>query len=76
MGYGATGVDIDAVAHELGERGWFVSGMASPPGIHMGMLSPAHAAVVDEYVADLREAVDAVRKGPAPAKAMDHSYGG
>ena len=28
--------------------------MASPPGIHMGMLSPAHAAVVDEYLADLR----------------------
>jgi sphinganine-1-phosphate aldolase len=76
MGYGATGIDIAAVAHELGERGWFVSGMASPPGIHMGMLSPAHAAVVDEYVADLREAVDAVRKGAAPAKAMDHSYGG
>jgi len=76
MGYGATGVDIDAVAHQLAERGWFVSGMASPPGIHMGMLSPAHAAVVDEYIADLRDAVDAVRKGAAPAKAMDHSYGG
>jgi glutamate/tyrosine decarboxylase-like PLP-dependent enzyme len=76
MGYGATGVDINAVAHELAERGWFVSGMASPPGIHMGMLSPAHAAVVDEYIADLRDAVGAVRKGAAPAKAMDHSYGG
>ena len=76
MGYGAASVDIDAVAQSLGERGWFVSGMASPPGIHMGMLSPAHAAVVDEYLADLRAAVDAVRRGGAPAKAMDHSYGG
>lgn len=76
MGYGARGIDIDAVAQQLGERGWFVSGMASPPGIHMGMLSPAHAAVVDEYLDDLRSAVEAVRKGAAPAKAMDHSYGG
>jgi predicted alpha/beta hydrolase len=44
----------------------------------MGMLSPAHAAVVDEYLADLRAAVAAVRSqaGARPAKAMDHSYGG
>ncbi len=78
MGYAATGIDIDAVAQELGERGWFVSGMASPPGIHMGMLSPAHAAVVDEYLADLRAAVATVRSHAdhAPVKAMDHSYGG
>ena len=78
MGYGAKGVDIDAVAQGLGERGWFVSGMASPPGIHMGMLSPAHAAVVDEYLADLRAAVAAVRSriDRAAVKAMDHSYGG
>jgi glutamate/tyrosine decarboxylase-like PLP-dependent enzyme len=78
MGYGATGIDIDALAQELGERGWFVSGMASPPGIHMGMLSPAHAAVVDEYLVDLRAAVAALRSraDQAPVKAMDHSYGG
>lgn len=78
MGYAATDLDIDAVAYELGERGWFVSGMASPPGIHMGMLSPAHAAVVDEYLADLREAVATVRSHAdhTPVKAMDHSYGG
>ena len=60
----------------LGERGWFVSGMASPPGIHMGMLSPAHAAVVNEYLADLRAAAESVRAGLAATKAMEHSYGG
>ena len=78
MGYGAERIDIDAVAHELGKRGWFVTGMASPPGIHMGMLTPAHAAVVDRYVADLHAAVATVRAGSdAPAaQAMDHSYGG
>jgi glutamate/tyrosine decarboxylase-like PLP-dependent enzyme len=78
MGYGATGIDIDAVAQELGARGWFVTGMATPPGIHTGMLSPAHAAVVDQYLADLRAAVAAVRSGTGTtqARAMDHSYGG
>ena len=78
MGYGAEGVDINAVAGALGERGWFVTGMASPPGIHMGMLTPAHAAVADRYVADLREAVAALRSVSvnAPVTTMDHSYGG
>lgn len=76
MGYGASGIDINAVAHQLGERGWFVSGMASPPGIHMGMLSPAHAHVVDEYLADLRDAVASVRRGAVATRAMDQSYGG
>ncbi len=36
--------------------------MTEPRGIHL-MLSPAHAAVADEYLADLREAVRAVRRG-------------
>jgi sphinganine-1-phosphate aldolase len=76
MGYGATSVDIDAVAQQLGKRGWFVSGMASPPGIHMGMLTPAHAAVVDEYLADLRASVDEVRGGARLTAAVDQSYGG
>ena len=76
MGYGANDIDIDAVAQQLGERGWFVSGMASPPGIHMGMLSPAHTAVVDEYLADLNSAVDAVREGSVSTQVTDQTYGG
>jgi hypothetical protein len=78
LGYGAESVDIDAVAHQLGERGWFVTGMASPPGIHMGMLTPAHAAVVDRYLDDLRASVDAVHAAPrsSAVQSMDHSYGG
>jgi glutamate/tyrosine decarboxylase-like PLP-dependent enzyme len=78
MGYGAEGIDINAVAQQLTARGWFVAGMASPPGIHMGMLSPAHAAIVDEYLGDLRAAVAAVRSNPGSGAAatMDHSYGG
>ena len=75
MGYGASGIDIDAVAQQLGRRGWFVSTMAHPPGIHMGMLSPAHAAVVDEYLADLRDAVAEVRHGASLETAVDRSYG-
>jgi glutamate/tyrosine decarboxylase-like PLP-dependent enzyme len=76
MAYGASGIDIEAVAQQLGRRGWFVSGVASPPGIHMGMLSPAHTAVVDEYLADLRAAAAEVRAGATLVTAVDHSYGG
>jgi hypothetical protein len=76
MGYGSPRIDIDAVAQQLGRRGWFVSTMAHPPGIHLGMLSPAHAAVVDEYLADLGAAVAEVHDGAALTDAVDRSYGG
>jgi len=39
------------------------------------MLSPAHAAVVDEYLADLRDAVAEVRHGASLETAVDRSYG-
>lgn len=76
MGYGADDLDIRAIAQQLGKRGWFVSTMSAPPGIHMGMLSPAHAAVVDEYLSDLRDAVGEVRAGTRLVTAVDSSYGG
>jgi glutamate/tyrosine decarboxylase-like PLP-dependent enzyme len=76
IGYSAEGLDIHAVAQQLGRRGWFVSTMASPPGIHMGMLSPAHAAVVDEYLADLGAAAAEVREGASLVTQVDNSYGG
>ena len=76
MAYGASSFDIHAVADRLQARGWFVSQMASPPGIHLGMLTPAHAAVVDEYLADLMAAVDEVRAHNLRASAVDRSYGG
>jgi glutamate/tyrosine decarboxylase-like PLP-dependent enzyme len=55
-------VDLYAVADVLDDRGWYVNRNVEPHGLHM-MLSPAHADVVDQLVADLRDAVG--RHGPS-----------
>ena len=51
---------------KLRSRGWFTSMTSEPPGLHL-MLSPFHAAVADQYLADLAWALDAVRGETAEA---------
>ncbi len=76
--FGFTGRDVDmfAVAEQMTARGWFVSTMSEPPGIHLGMPTMAHVPHVDEYLADLAAAVAAVRAGRLSAASRDVSYGG
>jgi sphinganine-1-phosphate aldolase len=49
-------VDLAAVGDVLDDRGWNVNRNVDPPGLHV-MLSPAHAAVADELLADFADAV-------------------
>jgi len=49
-------VDLYAVGDVMDDRGWHINRNVDPPGLHM-MLSPAHAHVVDQLVADLADAV-------------------
>lgn len=51
---------IFAVWKGLHDRGWFSGVVQQPDGIHL-MLSPAHAEVVDEYLADLEAALQEAR---------------
>lgn len=76
IGYGATAFDIFAVADALAKDGWFVSRGSQPPCIHLGMLTPAHAPIVDEYLASLARAVAEVRARGAVSASRDVSYGG
>jgi sphinganine-1-phosphate aldolase len=50
-------IDLFAVGDVMDDRGWNLNRNAQPPGLHV-MLSPAHAAVVDELLADLSSAVE------------------
>jgi len=50
-------IDLDAVADVMDDRGWNLNRNTEPRGLHL-MLSPAHAAVADELLSDLRDAVD------------------
>jgi glutamate/tyrosine decarboxylase-like PLP-dependent enzyme len=49
--------DIFAIADVLNERGWHFDRQDGPPAIHL-MVSPHHAHVVDEFLADLRYAAE------------------
>jgi glutamate/tyrosine decarboxylase-like PLP-dependent enzyme len=49
-------VDLYAVGDVMDDRGWNVNRNTDPRGLHV-MLSPAHTAVADELLADLRDAV-------------------
>ncbi|MCU1693483.1 MAG: Pyridoxal-dependent decarboxylase [Frankiales bacterium] len=66
-----TGLDMEAVADALGERGWYPD--RQPGGLHL-MLSPIHAKVADDLLRDLAAAADEVRAGRTGAGA-DATYG-
>jgi sphinganine-1-phosphate aldolase len=53
-------VDINAVAEALGAAGWFVGRSREPQALHLA-LNAVHAPVIDEYLADLMNAVQQVR---------------
>lgn len=61
--YGSESLDAFAVWGGMTRRGWFTGLTTAPRAIHL-MLSPAHARVADEYLADLRASVaDVAAKG-------------
>ena len=68
VAYGAEDCDIHAIADAMTARRWSVGRVRKPPGIHL-MLTPVHAPIVDNYLADLAASVAAVRAGAgAPSR--------
>jgi len=56
-------VNVYAVADRLEQKHWHVDRLQRPAGIHL-IVNPGHARIVDEYLADLREAVEYVQTHP------------
>jgi len=56
MSFGSRQIDISAVGDVMDERGWHLDRQTDPEALHM-MVSPAHAKVIDPFLADLRGAV-------------------
>lgn len=52
-----------AIADYMTEKGWHIDRQQRPPSIHL-MINPGHAHIVENYLQDLREAVDHVRSHP------------
>jgi glutamate/tyrosine decarboxylase-like PLP-dependent enzyme len=73
MSYGSTRLDPFAIWGAMVRRGWFSGLTTEPRGIHQ-MLSPAHAGVADEYIADLTACVADVAASGATAKDTQARY--
>jgi sphinganine-1-phosphate aldolase len=58
---GSDGADVYELADELALRGWYFDRQHFPASLHV-TVSCAHAAVVDDFLADLAASVAAVRK--------------
>ena len=58
IAYSSNPTIIHLVADRLFDQGWFSPRLDDPPAIHL-MLSPEHSRVLDDYIADLRRAVNA-----------------
>jgi glutamate/tyrosine decarboxylase-like PLP-dependent enzyme len=73
LAYGSTRWDPFAIWGRLMRRGWFSGLTTEPRGIHQ-MLSPAHALVADEYLADLAVAIEEVAASGETAKDTKAQY--
>ena len=66
-------VDINAVAEVLGERGWFVGRTREPQALHLA-LNAVHLPVIDEYLIDLKNAVEQVELSGRIGERDDRTY--
>jgi len=71
VGFGSADHDIFTIADRMTARGWSVGRIREPRGIHL-MLTPVHAPIVGEYLADLAGSVDETRGAarPSPTRAV------
>lgn len=56
-------VNIFAVGDQLEEKGWLVDRLQKPDALHC-MITPRHAAIVDQYLENLQGGVEIVRHNP------------
>ncbi|MBW2385658.1 MAG: aspartate aminotransferase family protein, partial [Deltaproteobacteria bacterium] len=69
--WGADDIDPFKIYGRLLARGWFSGLVTEPRGVHL-MLSPAHAEVADQYIADVEAAAAEARNdgnGPSGIRA-------
>ncbi|MGQ9863585.1 MAG: pyridoxal phosphate-dependent decarboxylase family protein [Bacteroidia bacterium] len=54
-------LDIYVIADELAQHGWYLDRQQYPPSLHM-TITYAHAAIMEDFIASLREVVDTLKK--------------
>jgi sphinganine-1-phosphate aldolase len=73
VAFGSDEVDVFRVAEVMAEKGWLPGLLQRPKAIHR-MLSRLHVPVMDEYLSDLRAAVQRVREATPAASQLKAIY--
>jgi len=73
VAFGSDAFDVFRVAEHMQRRGWLPALLQKPKAIHR-MMSMLHAEVHAEYLQDLREAIDEVRREQPAGSSLRASY--
>jgi sphinganine-1-phosphate aldolase len=73
VAYGSDEVDVFRVAEIMSETGWLPGLVQKPRAIHR-MMSLVHRPVLDEYLSDLRSAVEAAHRSGGQAAKIRATY--
>jgi sphinganine-1-phosphate aldolase len=73
VAYGSDEFDVFRVAELMAPKGWLPGLVQQPRGIHR-MMSMVHAISLDEYLADVRTAVESVRSEGAARSTLQAAY--
>lgn len=72
--FGSDSVDVFVLADEMNARGWKLDRQQLPPALHL-MVTPAHAGIVDRFLADLRECTERIRETQPTPEGAAAMYG-
>jgi glutamate/tyrosine decarboxylase-like PLP-dependent enzyme len=76
IAFGSPTLDIYRVLDEMSSRGWSLNGLHKPPAMHIAVTLPhTQPGVAENFLADLRESVEAVRAQPHSEGGMAPIYG-
>jgi hypothetical protein len=74
MAFGSDELDIYAVGDALDQLDWHPDRQQAPPSLHL-MVTPAHAPIVEPFLAAVRQAVESVRAGEVVSGGTAAMYG-
>lgn len=74
MAFGSDELDIYAVGDALDELDWHPDRQQNPPSLHL-MVTPAHASIVEPFLAAVHQAVESVRSGEVVSGGTAAMYG-
>ena len=76
IAFGSEAVDVFKVMERMSERGWSLNGLHKPAAVHLCVtLRHAQPGVADQFLEDLRAAVEQVRANPGEKGTMAPVYG-